>query len=596
MQGKFKNIALLKDLFPFLWIKDEKVRSLFLISFGLVFISIGLDLSIPLILKAIVALLSACDKSMTYQLSLLLVAYGVIWTASQIILQARQILMIKPLEKCIRLFCSKLFDHLHSLPLKFHLDRKTGAITNALERAQHGFPDVFWGLFLFAIPTVIELFLAAMILYYYYGIIYAFILIFTGAIFVIFTLYAVEWASYFQTLSNEQQSSANATIVDSLLNIISVKYFNNKEYEVTKCERELKKREKLLIKSLSSIELIRIGQSVIIGFGLILFTYAAGQQTLSSIYDVSDFVLINGYVLQFVTPLSQIGFIARNFRSGMNELASVMEIFKENPLSVTLSSPEKDHTLGTLHCIEFQNVVFGYTPSRFVLQDISFRLEEGKTLGIVGTTGSGKSTISYLLLKFYEISSGKIFINNMDIQNVRIESLSHLIGVIPQDITLFNTTIYENVLFARPNASKKDVEEAIELACLAPVLKRLPHHYNTIVGERGLKLSGGEKQRIAIARVLLKKPSLYIFDEATSSLDLATEKKIMKNIAHTLKKSTSIIIAHRLSTIINADEILVFHYGGIIERGTHSSLLKQQGVYANLWEAHGQAHKKSYAA
>lgn len=594
MQERFKNLRIIKDIFPFLWAKEEKVRSLFLISFGLILVSIFLNLSIPLILKEVVSTLSAPDKSMTYQLSLLLVAYGIIWTLSQTIQQARQIIMVTPLEKSVRLFCTKLFDHLHSLPMKFHLDRKTGAITNALERAQNGFPNIFWGLFLFVIPTIIEVILASLILCYYYGLVYGLILIFIAAAFIIFTLYSTEWATQFQNLCNDQQSETNANIVDSLLNFASVKYFNNKSYENLKCEDHLRKREKLLVKSLSNMEFVRIGQSFIIGCGLVWLTYTAGKQTLLSVYNVSDFILINGYVLQFAAPLSFMGFVARDIRRGLNDFASIMEIYNTKPLT---SHPDKSFVLTKqVDKIEFQNVSFGYEPSRLVLKDVSFELHAGKTLAIVGPTGSGKSTISSLLFKFYNAHAGTIFVNNKDIQEVNTESLYNLLGIVPQDVILFNTTIYENILYARPSALKEEVEEAIELAQLGAVLQKLPHHYDTVVGERGLKLSGGEKQRIAIARVLLKRPSLYIFDEATSSLDLSTEETIMNNITSIIKDSTSLIIAHRLSTVVNADEILVLNNGFVEERGTHTSLLKQQGFYASLWQTHEEAHKKPYAA
>lgn len=594
MQKTFKTLRIINDIFPFLWTKQEKIRNFFLMSFGLIFISIALDLIIPLVLKEVVFRLSSPAKSMTYQLTLLLVAYGIIWTLSQTIQQVRQIIMVRPLERCIRLFCSKLFDHLHSLPMQFHLDKKTGAITNALERAQHGFPDVFWGLFLFVIPTTIELFLATTILCYFYGAIYGFMLMFIAVVFIIFTLFATGWSSHFQILSNEQQSSTNANIVDSLLNFASVKYFNNKDYEVLKCDNHLREREKLLVKSISSMELVRIGQSLIIGLGLIILTYTAGKQASLSIYNVSDFVLINGYVLQFAAPLSHMGFIARDIRKGVNELASIMEIYNTKPAH---SHPvEKNSTpLEKLENIEFKNVYFGYESSRLVLKDVSFNLQAGRTIGIVGATGSGKSTISNLLFKFFDVSAGKILINDKDIKDIESESLFKLLGIVPQDVTLFNTTIYENILFARPNASKEEVEQAIELAHLGSVLEKLPYHYNTVVGERGLKLSGGEKQRIAIARAILKQPSLYIFDEATSSLDLSTEQTIMRNIDPIINNSTSLIIAHRLSTVVNADEILVLHNGIIEERGSHAFLLNQEGIYASLWKTQEEAYKKSKA-
>lgn len=594
MKKKNKTIEIMKDIFPFLWTDQEKIRTLFLISFGLVFIVIGLNLSIPLVLKKVVLKLSVPDKSMTYQLSLLLISSGIIWILSQIIQQIRQIIMVKPLERCIRLFCSKLFDHLHSLPMDFHLNRKTGAITNALERAQNGFPNIFWGLFLIVIPTVIELFLASSILCYFYGMTYGLIILVTFTTFIIFTIYAIEWASHYQTLCNEQQANTNANIVDSLLNFASVKYFNNKKYEVLKCDNHLKLREKLLIKSISSLELVRIGQSVIIGIGVIFLTYVAGHQTLSNIYNVSDFVLINGYILQLAAPLSQMGFVARDIRKGSNELASVMEIYKTKPIKPQYF--EGDFPLiEKLESVQFKNVFFGYDDSRFVLKDINFFLQSGRSIGIVGETGSGKSTISNLLFKFYNATSGKILINDQDINSLKSEDLSSLFGVVSQDVTLFNTTIYENILFARPTAIKTEVEEAMQLAQLESVLKKLPHHYNTVVGERGLKLSGGEKQRIAIARILLRRPSLYIFDEATSSLDLKTEEIIMKNIEFITKSSSSIIIAHRLSAVMNADEILVLNNGIVEERGTHLSLLKQRKIYFSLWKSQSEALKDYYA-
>lgn len=595
MQKMFKNLRLIKDIFPFLWTKQEKIRSLFLISSGMILISIALDLSIPILLKELVSRISYPDTGLAYQLTLLLVAYGIIWMLSQAIQQVRQIILVRPLARCVRLFCSKLFDHLHSLPMKFHLDRKTGAITNSLERAQQGIPDIFWGLFLFVIPAVVEIFLAGIILWYFYGAIYGLIIIFIAIVFIAFTLWATEWASQFQNMSNEQKSKTNANIVDSLLNYFSVKCFNNKDYEVLKCDHHLSEREKLLVKSISSMELVRIGQSIIIGLGLVILIYVAGQQALMSGYDVSDFVLINGYVLQFAAPLSHIGFIARDIRRGINELVSIMEIYNTKPAAHYYSG-KSSKSLEIFENLEFKDVSFGYDSSHLVLKDVSFYLQEGKTLGIVGATGSGKSTISNLLFKFFDVDSGKILINNESIQSLNPESLYNVLGIVPQDVTLFNLSIYENILFACPNASKEEVEKVIELAHLGPALKKMPHHYHTVVGERGLKLSGGEKQRIAIARILLKRPSLYIFDEATSSLDLSTENTIMNNIAPITKKSTSIIIAHRLSTVVNADEILVLNNGVIEERGTHSFLLKQEGLYASLWKAHEEAYKGFIAA
>jgi ABC-type transport system involved in Fe-S cluster assembly fused permease/ATPase subunit len=341
------------------------------------------------------------------------------------------------------------------------------------------------------------------------------------------------------------------------------------------------------------MEVVQIGQSLIIGLGLIILIYIAGKQVLLGIYDISDFVLINGYILQFATPLSHMGFIARNIRRGINELTGVIEIYSIKrvvPLNYYYSNSQP---LKKLESIEFKNVSFGYNSSHLILKNISFHLELGKTIGIVGATGSGKSTLSNLLFNFYEAQSGSILINNKNIQDVQSESLCKLFGIVPQDLMLFNATIYENILFARPDASKEEVEQVIELVQLGSFIKKLPNHYNTMVGERGLNLSGGEKQRIAIARVLLKQPSLYIFDEATSSLDILTEETIMKKIAPIIKNSAVLIVAHRLSTVVNADEILVLNNGVVEEQGTHVFLLKKGGFYASMWRNHEKNYKDS---
>ena len=584
MKKKFRDINIILYVFQFLWTKQEKNRSLFFISFCLILLTICFNISVPLVLKEAVYELSSLDDSgISYKLALLLAAYVIIWTLSQVSEHVKQIVMIRPLAKGIRFFSHDLFEHLHSLPMQFHLDRKTGAITSALECARQGIPDVFWSLFLLFIPTIMELFLATLILTYYYGLKYGLVLLLIVGVFIVFTLYSTEKSSHYQALSNIQQSHANSLIVDSLLNFASVKYFNNQKYEVLRCVGELKKSEKLLIKMRSNMESVRIGQRIIIGIGLTLLTFMAAKQALTSGFGVEDFVLVNGYILQFAAPLRLIGLAARDFRRGINALREVMEILETKTTSLVANS--KDNMISEFESIEFRNVSFGYDPSLNILNNMSFCLKVGQSVGIVGTTGSGKSTIANLIFGFFNSYSGEIFINNKNLQTIETNSLYNLLGIIPQDITLFNASIYENILFARPTASKKEVEEVMALSCLESFLKKLPNHYNTIVGERGLKLSGGEKQRIAIARVLLKKPSLYIFDEATSSLDPSTENTIMNNIMPTLKNSTSLIIAHRLSTVVKTNEILVLENGIIKERGTHPTLLKNRGIYTSMWNA-----------
>jgi ABC-type transport system involved in Fe-S cluster assembly fused permease/ATPase subunit len=585
MKNKFNKLRVIIDIFPFLWTKQEKIRSLLILSLCLVAVSICFNISIPLILKKIVSELSLIkNNNMGYNLILLISSYGIIWTLSQMIEHIRQIIMIRPLERSIRLFCSSLFEHIHSLPMKFHLDRKTGAITSALDYARQGFPDVFWSLFLLIIPTIIELLLATLIITHYYGIQYGFVLMMVAIIFVIFTLYSTEIASYYQELSNAQQSHTNGYIVDSLLNFASVKYFNNRSHEVLKCSDKLRKLETLLIKMTSSMEYVRVGQRFIIGMGLLLLTFMAAKQALIKGFGVEDFILINGYILQFAAPLRLMGFATRDFKRGVNSLSHVMEVYKIQSASSDFYA--NTSSISRVESLEFKNVFFSYEPSSPILSDINFYLKTGKSIGIVGGSGSGKSTIANLVFKFFDLKAGEILINNKNIQAIEPHSFYKTLGIVPQDINLFNTSIYENILFARPNARKAEVEEVIALAQLEPVLKKLPEHYNTIVGERGLKLSGGEKQRIAMARILLKKPSLYIFDEATSSLDSSTEAAILKNIKPILENAASLIIAHRLSTVVNADQIIVLEGGVIKECGSHSCLLKKQGLYASMWKTH----------
>lgn len=586
MKHKFKTIKLLKDLLPFLWINQEKIRGLFLLSSFLIFLTIGLNLSIPIILKMIVLELSLADGSMSHQLFLLLVASGLVWTLSHCIQQIRQIIMVRPLERSLRLFSSNFFNHLHSLPISFHVSKKIGSITNAIERAQNGFPDVFWGLFLIVIPTIIELLLSSGILCYLYGPDYGLILLVFLTFFVIFSTHALEWLTIIQKKANEQQAETNATIVDSLINFASVKYFNNKEHELIKCDKHLKLREKLVIKYISSMELVRIGHHIIIGLGVTLLSYTAGKQVIAGIYNVSDFVLINGYIFQLAVPLGHMGFISRDIRRGLNEMSSVMDLYK---IPTDSKSENNKESLDKINNICFKNVSFKYDSSRSILRNINFSLKERQTIGIVGETGSGKSTIANLLFNFYNVHSGEILINGKNINQIKSESLCALLGRVSQDTTLFNTTIYDNILFGNPKASQEEVEKVIKLAHLDSFIKKLPDHYYTLVGERGLKLSGGEKQRIVIARVLLKKPSLYIFDEATSSLDLETEKNIMNSIKEITHKTSSIIIAHRLTAVMHAHEILVIKNGIVQERGNHQKLLKNDGLYASLWRSQSKS-------
>ena len=575
----YKNLMILRRLLPFLWVKDENLNIRFLFSIVLVLVSIIITAIIPLIFKSIVALISNQNSGLNFNISLLLISYGCVWMISQMINQFRHIILLRPLGKGLSLISLKLFQHLHSLPIKFHLEKKTGAVSSIITKAQESMPNLFWAVLFYIIPTSLEILIATVIIWYYYGLVYVIVLISIVVTFIIFTFSFTEKVLNYQHESNEYFFNADAHMVDSLSNFMSIKYFGNTELELLNYKNLLTKSEYSLVKFYTSMELIQLGQGVIIGLGLIILTIIAGINTITKIHDISDFVMINGYVLQFSIPLNFLGYNVRIIKKGFTDLGAVLNILDiENDVKET-SNP---HSINRIKNIQFNNVSFSYS-NKEVLKDINFKIPERKTIAIIGATGSGKSTITNLLFRFYDITQGEILFDNIDIKDLNLHDINKLISIIPQDITLFNTTIYENILYANPNASKLEFDSIIEATELKDFIQQLPEKGDTIVGKSGLKLSGGERQRIAIARGIIKKASLYILDEATSSLDVNTETKILKNLKNIKKGSTFLIIAHRLSTIKNADTILVFKNGKIIESGNHLELVSKNGIYFNFW-------------
>ena len=497
-------------------------------------------------------------------------------------MQIRAIVLYRSLEHSMRRLALNIFDHLLLLSLRFHLDRKTGAITTAIERAEDGLDHIFWGIFLFMINTVIEMVLVIALLTYLYGITYSSALFFVMVFYLIFTAFALNKSVKVQQHYNEKRQEAGARIVDTLLNIETVKYFDNEQFEHEQCDEILHEQENAGVAKYQYDSFLQIGQNIIVGSGLIILTWLSGNAVLQGTMQVGDFVMINGYLLQFIYPLNHFGYIVRSIRKGLNDVGSAMNLLnlkpeiKDAPNAIEVKIKQAE--------IVFDNVQFNYDERRNILKGISFSVPAGKSVAIVGATGSGKSTIARLLYRFYDVSAGEIRINDYDIKKLTQRSLHRAIGIVPQDTVLFNNTLYYNIAYARPDATKEEVEEVISMAHLKAFIKRLPDGYNTEVGERGLKLSGGEKQRIAIARVLLKKPAIYIFDEATSALDTQTEREIQNNLEEISVGATTVTIAHRLSTVINANNIIVLDHGVIAEQGTHQELLKQNGLYAQLWK------------
>ncbi|MBU4269547.1 ATP-binding cassette domain-containing protein [Candidatus Dependentiae bacterium] len=570
-----------KLLLKFLWTKDNKIRKSILLSLVLGIIAILLNIITPIIFKSVINSLSNITAKPTYFIYIILVTYGLTWLIGQITSEFKSILIFKALERGSRNLSLQIFDKLHSLSLRFHIEKKTGAIISSIERAQFGLDSIFWGIFLYIIPTLIEIILVISVLTFFYGIYYSIILLFLIILYLLFSLFSIERFTKKQEVYNQKRSQASARMIDSLINFETVKYFNNQKFDRSESDKFLQEQESAGVKKYYSYSLIQLGQNIIIGISLLLVTIFSGRAVINNQINIGDFVLINSYILQFAMPLHHIGHILRQVRNGLNDMDEIFNLFeKENEIK---DSPNAIDIKISSHSINFENISFSYNKEREILHNLSFSIPSGKTIAIVGPTGSGKSTITKILFRFYDVTTGSILINNNNIKNITQNSLHQLIGVVPQETVLFNNTIYYNIAYGKPGATQEEIEMAAQKAHLKKFIQSLPEGYNTIVGERGLKLSGGEKQRIAIARVILKQPSIYIFDEATSSLDSVTEKEIQRNIEEISQSATTLIIAHRLSTIIHADKIIVLNDGQISEYGTHHELLQLNGIYKNLW-------------
>lgn len=538
-------------------------------------------MSLPLIFSQIISLLTDISKSLSL-LPFILFGYGILWTLNQILEQMRTIIIMRVLESAIRKVNLSVFDHLHALSLRFHLDRQSGALMSAIDRAQFGIETLFWCVFLFVIPVMIELLLAVFIITYLYGIVCCLIMLLFMLIYIALNIYALKKTVNTHERYNQKRAAASAGLMDSLLNIETVRYFTNQKFDRTFCDKLLEEQEQAGIAKHRAEAFMQLGQMVIIGIALTCVTWFTGTAVAAGTMGISDFVLVNGYLLQFIMPLNHFAHAMQQMRKAWQDISEIQKILILRP---EITDNVNSAPLNVSHAADiiFENVSFSYDENRTILKNISFSVPAGKTVAIVGTTGSGKSTMVRLLFRFFDVTAGSISINGHDIRLMTQESLHKAIGIVPQDAVLFNNTIYFNIAYGNPCATKEEVEQAAKDAQLEQFIKQLPDGYQTEVGERGLKLSGGEKQRIAIARVLLKKPLIYIFDEATSALDSATEREIQKNIMQLSFGNTTLIIAHRLSTIMHADSILVLENGSIVEQGNHHELLAQQNLYANLW-------------
>ena len=494
--------------------------------------------------------------------------------------EAKEFVFARVAQKAVRGAALKAFQHLHSLSLAFHLNRQTGGLTRAIDRGSKGIEFLLRFAAFEIVPVLVELIAVGIVLWVTFGLLYALVTVTTVIIYIIYTIKVTEWRIGIRRQMNIADENASTKAIDSLLNFETVKYFNSEKIEADRFDNAMKSYEDSAVKARASLSVVNIGQGAIIAFGLFLIMGMAGEDIASEKMSIGDFVVVNTFLLQLYLPLNFLGFVYREIRQSLLDIGRMFALVDEMP---DIVDKENAYDLD-VHSgkIEFKNIKFSFG-NRVILKNLSFVVNPGHKVAIVGPTGAGKSTISKLLFRFYDPSSGAISIDNQNIKNVTQSSLRSNIGVVPQDTVLFNDTIKYNISYSKPGASIEEINKAAKLSSIDRFIANLEIGYDTIVGERGLKLSGGEKQRVAIARALLKNPKIFIFDEATSALDSKTEKSIEKSLKKLSNKNTTLVIAHRLSTIIDADKIIVLENGTIAEQGSHKELIKKNGLYAEMW-------------
>ena len=574
----------IQTLLPFLWpardvSESGEIRLRVIVAIVCIGLAKWATVITPLYLQLAVDALAPQDAAMIPLFAVL--AYGLARFLGLAFAQVRDAVFAKVGVRAVRRSAGAILTHLHTLSLKFHLDRRTGALSRTIERGVVAIESLVSISLFNVVPTILEVILVGVILWNVFSGVFAAITVATVIIYVAFTIITTEWRMRFRRESNALDNKANTRAIDSLLNYETVKTFGNESMETTAYDNVMSQYEKAAVRNQSSLALLNVGQSLIISVGVVVLMVYAAMENIAGRMTVGEFTAVNVFMLQLAQPLNFFGFVYRNIKQSLVDLEKMFELL-DVPAEV-IDNPDAKPLNVTGGEVRFEGVSFAYDERRPILKNVSFTLAPGQMVALVGATGSGKSTIGRLLFRYYDVSEGRILIDGQDIRDVQQHSVRKAIGIVPQDTVLFNDTIGYNLTYAKLESSQQDIEKAAELAHIDAFIKTLPDGYQTTVGERGLKLSGGEKQRVAIARVILKGSPILLFDEATSALDTHTEKEIQANLREVATGRSTLVIAHRLSTIVDADQILVLDKGGIVERGTYAELMAKGGLFAAAW-------------
>jgi ATP-binding cassette subfamily B protein len=579
--AKRNDWATIATLLPYLWVYKWRVLAALVCLVGAKMANIG----IPIVLKNLIDGLTI-SPSHPHALLVLplgaLVAYGALRFSTTLFTELREFLFARVTQRAVRTIALKVFRHLHALSLRFHLNRQTGGMTRDIERGTRGVSSLVSYSLFSILPTLVEITLVLGYLGTHYDAWFAGITAVALVTYIVFTVTVTEWRTHFRRTMNELDSKANTKAIDSLINYETVKYFGNEDYEAKRYDEGLQKYEQAAVRSQTSLSFLNSGQSLIIAAAVTAILWRATQGVIDKTMTLGDLVLVNSFMIQLYIPLNFLGVIYREIKQSLADMERLFGLLEQN--REVADSPDAQPLVTHGAKVEFAHVEFNYDPKRQILFDVDFTIAPGTTTAVVGHSGSGKSTLSRLLFRFYDVQQGAIRIDGQDVRHVTQDSLRHAIGIVPQDTVLFNDTIEYNIAYGRPGASRADIVAAARAASIHDFIESLPDGYATMVGERGLKLSGGEKQRVAIARTLLKNPAILIFDEATSALDSKSEQAIQAQLKEIAKQRTTLVIAHRLSTIADAHQILVLDHGRIVERGTHAALIAAGGLYKQMWD------------